>query len=445
MVRTAIIDEHLLSYLNRVAQQNTYAMGLILGQSCTGKDYVMHFAKTPPFHTENDKNLNEPEKLKSLDQINENWMSDHARQTTRMLPGGMHVLGVFVISPDSSLNPFNPKVKAVLQRIHGQLETNTYLYGNSSSEKLVVHYDPKTQKCFCKAYDVTSHIIQPAEVKTVAKKWNSVQCDYGIDKIQYIRKFEVNYPLEKHINALMNEIHDNLAQSVFLFNGEYKEGDESIENVGKNDTRHTRSNKGRSDNIGDSKPVIVSIFQSKLSEGDDASEQDSIIETGGQLRLVGKVSSKLWLQPKLSIKEASDFIRQDIMRSLVSRLEMHWDSLTEEENSEDINCLHEPPRRVLIALPNSEVTLSDYLFPGEGPQDAKVSFEELLDIKINGKLTIQDVEGQADISEYQNSTSESDSKEVLTKFSSETNKIMYLALVIALIVLVLALLLHFYQ
>lgn len=59
-----------------------------------------------------------------------------------------------------------------------------------------------------------------------------------------------------------------------------------------------------------------------------------------------------------------------------------------------MNCVHEPPRRVLIELPNSNITLSDYLFPGEGPEDAKSSLEELLDIEIKGKLKIQDVEGQ---------------------------------------------------
>lgn len=45
-------------------------------------------------------------------------------------------------------------------------------------------------------------------------------------------------------------------------------------------------------------------------------------------------------------------------------------------------------------MPNSNITLSDYLFPGEGPDDAKTSLEELLDIEINGKLKIEDIEGQ---------------------------------------------------
>lgn len=61
----------------------------------------------------------------------------------------------------------------------------------------------------------------------------------------------------------------------------------------------------------------------------------------------------------------------------------------------DTNSIHEPPRRVLVTLPKSNITLSDYLFPGEGPQEAQISLEELLDIKVNEKDSIKDIEGQA--------------------------------------------------
>lgn len=40
------------------------------------------------------------------------------------------------------------------------------------------------------------------------------------------------------------------------------------------------------------------------------------------------------MNPKTTVEGASTAIVQDIMRSLVTRLEMHWDSLTEEEDSE---------------------------------------------------------------------------------------------------------------
>lgn len=56
-------------------------------------------------------------------------------------------------------------------------------------------------------------------------------------------------------------------------------------------------------------------------------------------------------------------------------------------------CIHEPPRRVLIKLPNSTVKLSDYLFPGEGHQETIISVQELFDICKT--TTIEEVEGQS--------------------------------------------------
>jgi hypothetical protein len=57
--------------------------------------------------------------------------------------------------------------------------------------------------------------------------------------------------------------------------------------------------------------------------------------------------------------------------------------------------LHEPPRRVLVSLPDSRVTLSDYLFPGEGPSEALMSLQELLDLQVEESDVQTDLEVQA--------------------------------------------------
>lgn len=61
----------------------------------------------------------------------------------------------------------------------------------------------------------------------------------------------------------------------------------------------------------------------------------------------------------------------------------------------DTVCLHELPRRVLVRLPHSKVTFSDYLFPGEGSNEIQISLQELLDIQGVPMDSIQDIEGQA--------------------------------------------------
>lgn len=49
------------------------------------------------------------------------------------------------------------------------------------------------------------------------------------------------------------------------------------------------------------------------------------------MRMTGQVVCKLWLHPKATVNFASQAVTQDLIRSLAARLEMHWDSLIQEE------------------------------------------------------------------------------------------------------------------
>jgi peroxiredoxin family protein len=64
----------------------------------------------------------------------------------------------------------------------------------------------------------------------------------------------------------------------------------------------------------------------------DANTDIKVISCSASIRLVGQLVSKTFVHQKASIAEADMAVRQDIMRSLASRLEMHWDSLIQEEN-----------------------------------------------------------------------------------------------------------------
>lgn len=62
------------------------------------------------------------------------------------------------------------------------------------------------------------------------------------------------------------------------------------------------------------------------------SPEIELIDCGGHIRITGQIVCKLWLHPKATVGFASQAVIEDIVRSLAARLEMHWDSLTEEEH-----------------------------------------------------------------------------------------------------------------
>lgn len=141
--------------------------------------------------------------MKSITEINETLIGDHAKQVTRMLPGGTHVLGIFVTSSEDLLAPFHSKLKTVLQVIHKLLDAPKYLYGNASSEKLIVNYNNKTLKWSCKAYDVVTHNVHPADLKFLNKEtvWRCVECDLDVDYLRYLNTKESEWPIQKHIEV----------------------------------------------------------------------------------------------------------------------------------------------------------------------------------------------------------------------------------------------------
>lgn len=66
-----------------------------------------------------------------------------------MLPGGMWVLGVFIVGPEDTLDNTNnvQKLKSVLSAIYKTLSwNNKHLCGNNHDEKIILSFNSITQK-----------------------------------------------------------------------------------------------------------------------------------------------------------------------------------------------------------------------------------------------------------------------------------------------------------
>ena len=109
-------------------------------------------------------------------------------------------------------------------------------------------------------------------------------------------------------------------------------------------------------------------------------------------------------------------MRADLERSLKTRLLMHTESLNgaEEEEQEDkvhiflslvrIACIrekfqifqfqvvHEPPRRLFVSLPETSITVADYLFPGEGVEDCLANIKEIFGVEVEEDQIEDDLE-----------------------------------------------------
>ncbi|KAL1514160.1 hypothetical protein ABEB36_003465 [Hypothenemus hampei] len=265
MVRQAEGEEFLQTYLRNISNNYKCAVGLVLGQIVAQKFTIIHLARTPSTQNEDITVKGSNNCVTDLDQ---NWIADHAKQTTRMLPGGVHVLGIFIVSDEDIFNPFNTKIKSILNEINKILLLEIFLSGSNDNEKLVLHYSPKYQKCSTKSYDVNTFSVQPVDLKFVPKgnKLVNFECTYIIDQIYYFKKNDAAGPLRKHIKVILDEINRDLKSAIVLFDNDIKNEDEKLENVGKKKkASRGSSNKIAHETSDTNKPVSVTILKNNVS------------------------------------------------------------------------------------------------------------------------------------------------------------------------------------
>ncbi|XP_011303710.1 protein odr-4 homolog [Fopius arisanus] len=417
MGRSVYAGQSLLNYLISLSDSDTYTVGLILGQSTDQRDYVIHLARTPPpapkdvieetlIGSTTNIQQESPVKLtKSVKDVPSSWVADHALHVTRMLPGGMWVLGIFVVGPSDCFSDSSDtqQLKSIISSLHKNFESSPYLYGNNPRESLILTFNSLTKKFSCKSFDVKlNNSMKNADWKFQDNitKWYQLETRVDLDQVFPVVDGEESETLKQQLQNILNDMSDIINSSLVIIEGDKRPSDQLIEIVGnkkKKERKELKSNE--SDESISDKSLQATIYVPCPMKSERELREVNCVAS---IRLVGQIGSRTFVHQKSTIMEATGIIKQDIMRSLASRLEMHWDSLLEEENElpEDNFTLHEPPRRVLVALPQSRITLSDYLFPGEGPQEALISLQELLDLQVQESSVQEELELQVDPSEF---------------------------------------------
>ncbi|XP_034939965.1 protein odr-4 homolog [Chelonus insularis] len=417
MVRLVYAEECLLNYLESLAQSDAYTVGLILGQSTPDKDYVIHLARTPPpaskdvieepligSQTSTQHELS-PKFIKSINDVPGSWVADHAKHVTRMLPGGMWILGIFIIGPEDCLNnnDSTQRLKSIITMIHRNVESDPYLFGTNPHDSIILAFNSRTKKFSSKSFnDKENGILKPTEWKFQPKptKWYQLDTHVDFDQIFPIIKSLQSENLKQQFQNILEDVSNKIESGIVVIENEPMAQSDAIDILGEKKKKDKKESKS-SDSTSNSRALkaVIYIPSTPIKSSSSHIKREHF---SASIRLLGQLSSRTFVHQSSTIGDATNAIKQDIMRSMASRLEMHWDSLIEEENAlpEDNITLHEPPRRVLVALPKSKITLSDYLFPGEGPQEALISLQELLDLEVQESSVQKEFELQADPSEF---------------------------------------------
>lgn len=390
MRRTVLADELVQSYLEKfTTSAGQWHIGLIIGQMTNQKDYVLHMAETPdPVEDEvSDVEQEVPAPKKStvkpsrLEEMNNQWLATHAKQVTRMLPGGLDVIGIFVIAPLQMIDSVQNKIIQMLFAIQKLLLKCQLVAVNDSTinDRIILQMCPVAKKYICRIVDVSDIKSSPKladfKFQNILDNWIKLEASIAIDLPISVTKTMQSSSLNKKILAGIESFCTSVWNGMGTIGGQLKKPDECINPFSASDSRKSKSRNREM-------TVLHTYTVDLLVPHDDLPLSVTVSECSSSLWIRGVMSTYGYVYPKATVKEGVQAIKCDVIRSLISRCELLCEDINVIEEDAVTKTVFDTPVRVFGTLPNSAIQFGDYMFQDEELEETISRFKELLDITI---------------------------------------------------------------
>ncbi|CAA0806801.1 oxidoreductase- zinc-binding dehydrogenase family protein [Striga hermonthica] len=369
MVKAVIGDETRLKFAeNRLASSVLHSqVGLVLGKLNPKLDrgFVYDLVPTPPSdggeppcsvidgpgESSNIKKKNTSKSKSRLESsalwIDQEWVSEHARQVSRMLLGGVKVVGIYIWVNEGL---FKNSTITLCQTVKGVAEAASLLMTGCSGA-LLVHISPSPLRWTCKscslAANITSSTLRPCDFRTgkVLGSLQTFRCSYN---------FDLRLPVTHEAGGDIRRFSDVLRDEMMVHAKELTVAKALID--GKLVAEDDLSVPGDFHEV----EFLLPLLQDKYIE---ACNKKEVL---GVLHFKGSVCSLSYLNSKESVSQALLDIKEDITRSLQSRLEIMCDEA--ERYLESVNQdglepnihppIDKPDPRVDLLVQSKQCTLS---------------------------------------------------------------------------------------
>ncbi|XP_006901370.1 PREDICTED: protein odr-4 homolog isoform X2 [Elephantulus edwardii] len=358
MGRTYIVEEAVGQYLSNInLQGKAFVSGLLIGQCSSQKDYVILATRTPHKEEQNESLRHGKAKLDNLD---EEWATEHANQVSRMLPGGLLILGVFIITTLELGNDFQNVLRRLVFAVEKSMNKKRLwsFTDEEVSERVTLHICSSTKKIVCRTYDIKDpkSSAKPADWKYqngLSTSWLSLQCTVHINIHIPLSATSVSYTLEKNTKNGLTRWAKQIENGVYLINGQVKDED-------------------------------CDLLEGQLLNSDHRSTATVQI-CSGSVNLKGAVRCRAYIHShKPKVKDAIQAIKRDILNTVADRCEILFEDLLMNEIPEkkvmsSEKEFHILPHRVFVPIPGSTVMFCDYKFGDESTEEIREHFIEMLD------------------------------------------------------------------
>ncbi|XP_071421507.1 protein odr-4 homolog isoform X2 [Pithys albifrons albifrons] len=301
-------------------------------------------------------------------------------QVARMLPGGLLVLGVFMIAtPELSKDGQNALRKLIFAVEKSLTKRRLWKPAEEEvSDRAALQICSATKKVVCRTYDVQDPKSsgKPADWKyqsALSASWLALGCTVNVNIHIPLLATSPNHDLEKNTKNGLNRWSKQIEDSVFLINGQVKDDDTELLEGQKKLKGNTQSS-----------PQFCDVkVLTQLGQGSSARSTATVQVCSGSINLRGAVKCRAYIHNnKPRVKEAIQALKRDIINTLSDRCEMLFEDLILNEGPQKKSFgreYHVLPQRLFVPMAGSNVMLSDYRFGDETPAEVQERFGEMLD------------------------------------------------------------------
>ncbi|XP_033838127.1 protein odr-4 homolog [Periophthalmus magnuspinnatus] len=360
MGRGYIVEEAVESYLSQLCEvKSTTTTGLLIGQSSAQRDYIVMASRTPP---------KEDSPGNSLDK---DWVTEHARQVSRMLPGGLFVLGVFIIT-EVDAKDIQATLRQLVFSVENLISSERFWSpaDDDVTDCVTLHINSKTRKTVCRTFDIKDpkSMAKPADWKyqsAVCSSWVTVSCCLNVN-IYFPLPTGPNTPekIEKCIKDELKIWAQQIESGVCLLDGKKVPDDVEL-------TTGQRRNAKQAYTV----QLLISPCEQQFS--------DVVQKCGGSVSIKGAVHCRAYVHGnKPKAKLAERLLKRDIISMVATRVHMLLEELmTAEGRNNNFAVELSIPRRIFCPVKGrGPVSVCDYQFSDEGPLEATERLKEMLDL-----------------------------------------------------------------
>lgn len=367
-------------------------VGLVIGRSAGGRSCLLQCIKCPEQDGKPPIQMKNTSDKKRVDNkaliLDGDWIVEHAIQVCRLLPGGIHVMGLYFLIDEAALNSSNFLIISLLKNLMSEcIEASCsgcLVYVNSRSRKPAVK-ELASVSCMSLSHCET-------KVVDVRSQFVSIDCFYQLQTKIYMENDQKK--LKDSIkDAVHYDIETRVASSIGVLGDEMATESESIQDF------LVHSGKG-------SVISLVGPFQKSSipAKGVGNTQQVRVkIHSIGDVALCGTIHGRALVHKRETAVAAIDALKADLKDTLLCRLAAlcELDELTHGEGldslfEQQLNALQSRqeitlPRRVFV-LGSSPLCYCDYIMEGEREEAVLERLQELVGLQ-GGEVECKEVIG----------------------------------------------------